>query len=206
MTLPTCMTVFAAMFMTVAASAQSAGDSPYQIRYASNLATTDYVINISNSGAAGAGRYSAGTMATVTGALCANIYAFNADEEIIACCSCPVTPDGLVSFDIKTSLLSNSFSIGTPSSVVIKLLATAPQGGTCAGSAALATGAPPLLGLVSWIRSVPAATSTTCPVSTDASFTPATLSAGEYNRLGSLCSLIMAQGSGTGICNACPGS
>src|SRR5438270_12281235 len=68
-------------------------DAPFQVNYASNLNLGDSVINITNTGAAGAG-LAAGSM---TGALCANVYAFSPDEQLISCCSCPVTANGLVS-------------------------------------------------------------------------------------------------------------
>src|SRR5437868_6448643 len=64
-------------------------DSPYQIRYASNLNIGDSVVNISNTGARGAALQS-GTSASITGALCANVYTFSPDEQLISCCSCPV--------------------------------------------------------------------------------------------------------------------
>src|SRR3954469_13666401 len=75
-------------------------DGPYQVRYASNLNVGDSVINITNSGARGAGLNS-GTTASVTGAICANVYVFSPDEQMISCCSCPVTPNGLVSLSAR---------------------------------------------------------------------------------------------------------
>src|SRR5882762_9631746 len=153
-------------------------DGPYQIRYASNLNIGDSVVNISNSGARGAALQS-GTSATITGALCANVYTFSPDEQLVSCCSCPVTPNGLVSLSVKNDLISNTLTPAVPTSVVIKLLFSAPVGGSCATSSqapgALASGG------VAWGTSLHAFTNTT-PVTyygSETPFTSATLSAGE---------------------------
>src|SRR5258708_35383968 len=94
--------VFVAILLSVAVYAQQ--DGGYQVRYASNLDPTgvaggDSFINILNDGGIGAG-IGSGTAATVTGSICVNVYAFDPTEEIVSCCSCPVTPDGLVSLSV----------------------------------------------------------------------------------------------------------
>src|SRR5438552_17534818 len=109
-------------------------DSPFQVRYASNLNIGDSVVNITNSGARGAGLAS-GTSASTTGAICANVYTFSPDEQLIACCSCPVTPNGLVSLSARNDLISNTLTPAVPTAVVIKLLASIPVSGSCASSA-----------------------------------------------------------------------
>jgi hypothetical protein len=173
-------------------------DTPYQVRYASNLNIGDSVINITNSGARGAG-LAAGTAASVTGALCVNVYAFSPDEQMISCCSCPVTPNGLVSLSARQDLTSNTLTPAVPTSIVVKLLASAPVGGTCASSAA----SPGALssGMVAYGTTVHAGV--TAPAITETAFTPATLSAGELSRLTQLCTFINANGSGYGLCRSC---
>src|SRR5262249_53851097 len=103
--------------------------------YIPNLNLGDSFVNITNTGAAGAG-LSSGTAATIIGALCANVYVFSPDEQMISCCSCPVTPGGLVSLSAQQDLISNTLTPASPNSVVVKLVATVPQGGTCNNSAA----------------------------------------------------------------------
>src|ERR1019366_2353490 len=119
-----------AVMLAVTAYAQPNAtlDTPYQVRYASNLNLGDSVINITNTGARGAGPAS-GTEATITGSICVNVYAFDPTEEIVSCCSCPVTPDGLRSINVKTELIRNPLFPRTPTSIVIKLLATVPVNG-----------------------------------------------------------------------------
>jgi hypothetical protein len=177
-------------------------DGPFQIRYASNLNIGDSVVNISNTGARGASLPS-GTSASITGALCANVYTFSPDEQLISCCSCPVTPNGLVSLSVKSDLTSNTLTPAVPTAVVIKLLFTAPVGGSCATSSQ-APG-PLASGGIGWGTSLHAFTNTT-PVTyygSETPFLPASLSAGELNRLTQGCFFINAMGSGFGICRSC---
>ena len=197
----------AAMLLSVAAFAQNpiTADSPYQIRYASNLSIGDSVVNISNTGATGASLQS-GTSASITGSICANVYVFTPDEEIVSCCSCPVTPNGLVSLSAQKDLIVNPLTRETPTSVVIKLVATRPVGGSCTNSAA-AVGTNPAFaaGMVAWGTTLHANTSAAAGTYavTETAFTPATLSSGEVSRLANACSFILAQGSGFGVCNSC---
>src|SRR5579864_8695804 len=143
--------ISASMLVSVAAFAQNpiTADSPYQVRYASNLTVGDSVVNISNTGANGAG-VGSGTTATVTGSLCANVYVYAPDEEIVSCCSCPVTPNGLVSLSAQRDLISNPLTRSTPTSIVIKLVATAPVGGSCSNSAGAIASATTVPGMVAW--------------------------------------------------------
>jgi hypothetical protein len=178
-------------------------DTPFQVRYASNLnigGGSDSVVNITNSGARGAG-LAAGTSASTTGALCVNVYTFSPDEQLISCCSCPVTPNGLVSLSAKNDLTSNTLTPAVPTSIVIKLLASAPVGGSCANSAA----APGALasGMLAWGTTIHAGPTTGAFSVTETAFLPATLSAGELARITSLCNFIQANGSGFGICRSC---
>jgi hypothetical protein len=196
--------IFAAIFSVAAFAQNTNADGPYKVKYASNLNIGDSVINITNTGANGAGLGS-GSTASVTGAICANVYVYNADEEIVTCCSCPVTPNGLVSLSAKTDLIANPLTPATPTSIVIKLLATVPVGGSCNGSALLA-GTPTLAnGLAAWGTTLHANTSAAAGTYsvTETSFSSATLSAGELARLAYGCGVVANVGSGFGVCNSC---
>jgi hypothetical protein len=196
-------TIFASVVLTMAAFAQPnvTLDTPFQVRYASNLNIGDSVVNITNTGARGAG-LAAGTSASTTGAICVNVYAFSPDEQLISCCSCPVTPNGLVSLSARQDLISNTLTPAVPTSIVIKLLATVPVGGSCAASAA-APGEP-TSGLLAFGTTVHAgAAAGAAAAITETAFLPATLSAGEYTRITQLCTFIQGNGSGFGICRSC---
>jgi hypothetical protein len=175
-------------------------DTPFQVRYASNLNIGDSVVNITNSGARGAA-LPAGTTASVTGAICANIYTFSPDEQLISCCSCPVTPNGLVSLSARQDLISNTLTPAVPTSIVVKILGSVPVGGTCNNSAAAPGATTP--GLVAWGTTLHAAPAAGTFAVTETQFSPATLSAGEFGRITQLCTFIQANGSGFGICRSC---
>jgi hypothetical protein len=194
--------LFAAMVTTVGAYAQT--DTPYQVRYASNLNVGDSYINITNTGANGAG-LGEGTTANVTGAICVNVYAYDPTEETVSCCSCPVTPNGLVSLSVDRDIISNPLTPRTPTSVVIKLVATAPVGGSCTGSALLA-GTPTLAnGMLAWGTTIHLQTiaGVSTYQTTEERFAPSTLSAGEQARLAYSCGFVGNQGSTFGVCASC---
>ena len=219
-------TVIASFALSVVTFAQPpvTVDTQYQVRYIANLNLGDSVINITNSGARGAG-LAAGTSPSTTGAICFNVYAFSPDEQMISCCSCAVTPNGLVHLSARRDLVNNTLTPSVPTSIVVKLVASVPLLGTsCSGSAAN-WGVPvrPALtaltsGMLAWGTTVhTGATPGSDAVVTETQFLPATLSGsapppplggpfdgiGEARRLQDLCTFIQANGSGFGICSSC---
>ena len=194
--------------VTLVDVAPAAGFAPYLIRYLSNLNVGDSFINITNTGAGGAG-LAAGTSASTTGAICANIYAFSPDEQLVSCCSCPVTPNGLVSLSARSDLISNTLTPAVPTSLVVKLLATVPIGGSCVGSSVSGTPLNLAPGLAAWATTLHLMDSGSA-ATTETPFLAGTLSTGgavagigELARLTQLCTFINANGSGFGICRSC---
>ncbi len=198
--------ILAALALSVAAFAQNpiAADSPFQVRYAANLNLGESWINISNTGANGAALMGPG-FGTAAGNICVNVYAFSPDEQEISCCSCLVTPNGLVSLGVVRDLTSNTLTGVIPTSVVVKLVATlAGTGGSgtsCTNSAATATTGTIVSGLVAWMTTVHA--NGTATAVTETAFTPATLSAGELASIAGRCAADIGNGSGFGICRSC---
>jgi hypothetical protein len=184
------------------AQANATLDTPFKVHYAANLNIGDSVVNITNSGAVGAALQS-GTTASITGAICANVYAFSPDEQLVSCCSCPVTPNGLVSLSAKNDLISNTLTPAVPNSIVIKILGTLPVAGSCTNSAAAVTTNTIVPGLVAWGTTLHATPAAGTFGVTESAFTPSTLSAGELSRIGNLCGFILANGSGFGVCRSC---
>jgi len=182
-------------------------DSPFQVRYAANLNIGESYINISNSGANGAPLLGPGFGGAV-GNMCVNVYAFSPDEQLISCCSCLVTPNGLVNLGVNRDLTSRTLTGVIPTSVVVKLYATlAGAGGTgtsCNNSAATVTTATAAPGLLAWGTTIhngaPGAPAYNV---TETAFTPSTLSAGEMASIGGRCAAILGNGSGFGICFSC---
>ena len=188
-------------------------DTPFQVRYAANLNIADALVNITNTGANGASLTGPGF--GPVGNICVNVYAFSPDEQLVSCCSCLITPNGLVSLSVYDSLRSNTLTGVTPNSMVIKLIATgagaAFTGTSCTGSAAAAgtAGFPIVVGMAAWgttahVPGAGAVPGAPAPFAiTETAFTPATLSAGELASLNNRCTNIIGNGSGFGICRGC---
>jgi hypothetical protein len=196
--------IFATTALAAVAFAQNpiTADSPFQVRYASNLTVGDSVINITNTGANGASLFGPGFGGAV-GNICVNVYAFSPDEQLVSCCSCLVTPDGLVSLSVVNDLISNTLTGVRPSSVVVKLISTlagtAGSGTSCTNSAA--TGGTLATGLAAWGTTIHA--SAAGFATTETAFTPSTLSAGELASVTNRCTNIIGNGSTFGICRSC---
>jgi hypothetical protein len=178
--------------MATAAFGQAIPGSPsdaFQVRYAANLNVGDSVINITNAGTTNIG----GALANI----CANVYAFSPDEQLISCCSCTVTPNALVSLSAVNDLISNTLTPARPNSIVVKLIATA-------GTACNASNVPAAnlaAGMAAWGTTLHASPAGT--VTTETAFAEKGLSAAELARVTSFCGFIQANGSGFGICRSC---
>ncbi len=202
---------FAALASCVAAFGQ-ATDTPFQIRYASNLGIPGEgsVINFTNSGAASTDPGLSGGTFAQDGQICANVYAYSPDEQLVSCCSCNITPNALNSLSVKADLATNTLTPIIPSALVVKVLATAGGTACTASSAALAgTGVNVITpGLLAWgttIHLLPVSGGTVAGTYgvTETPFANATLVAAELIRMTQLCSFIRANGSGYGICKSC---
>jgi hypothetical protein len=143
-------------------------DAPYFTTYYSNANTTgapDETVRIINGGAEGANLY-------------ANFYVFDDSEELTECCSCLVTPDGLLSESVNKNLTANPLTSIKPTRGVIKVLAgTIFNDATSIGTLAA--------GLTGWSTHVQKLSSGF--LLTEASMHPMTLSAYEYELLPQLC-------------------
>jgi hypothetical protein len=176
------LVLLAVVACAATANAQVVADSPLQVRYAANLAAGDSFVNITNTGATGAN-------------ICVNVYAFSPDEQLISCCSCVVTPNGLVSLSARNDLIANTLTPAVPGSIVVKLLATA--GGACNAAVPGAL----VAGMAAWGTTIHA--NNGGYATTETAFTPATPGAADVARISALCGFIQSNGSGYGICRSC---
>ncbi len=155
----------------------------------------------------------AGTLAGTDpdGTICANFYAFDPNEEMMACCACKITPNGLVSLDVKTDIYNNMLINNPPSSITVKVLSTAAGSGACNAATGPADGGTNLArGLKIWgttLHSIQPQGSPLPPAllgMTETEFAKAELSRGELGKLTQYCRFIQILGSQvTGICKAC---
>ena len=190
------MTAFA-QSLPLAAPVVPEADGVYQLRYLANLASGDSYINLTN----------AGTLNGFdpAGRICVNVYTFDPAEELISCCACPVTPNGLNSLSARNDLISNTLTPGVPTSITVKLLSSLPlPGNTC--NAASPNAANLVRGMRAWATSLHLNTSGSPAVGfqlTETEFSKPELSATELAKLTGFCGFIQANGSGFGICKSC---
>jgi hypothetical protein len=187
------------------AGAQAIAQIDFQIRYTANLADGDSFINITNTGSNGAPLLGPG-FGGAAGNICVNVYAFSPDEQLISCCSCLITPNGLVSLSANGDLLSKTLTGVIPTSMVVKLLATGAgadfTGSSCTNSAAMAntTAFPLVVGMQGWGTTLHKGP----PVGvTETPFRLGLLSAGELASIRGRCASILGNGSGFGVCRSC---
>ena len=169
----------------------------YQVRYAANLDKGDSIINITNTGSM--------QFTHPADNLCVNIYTFDTSEEMLSCCACLVTPNGLASLSVRTDLLGNTLSLNGTTAVVIKMVATdaLTNGiGFCGAGNVDPDGAILAPGMRAWGTTLHALSNGTYGV-TESEFVNGGLSMEELEHLSSFCKFIESNGSGFGICKSC---
>jgi hypothetical protein len=63
---------------------------------------------------------------------CANIYVFDANQEMVACCSFRITPNGLLTLSVANNLTNNPVTSLVPVAGDIKIVGmVAPTTGAC---------------------------------------------------------------------------
>jgi len=191
----------------------------FQVRHFVNTFSAESYVDITNTGASATAVLTNQNPAqnNIDGSICVNMYAFAADEQEIACCSCLVTPNGLYSASVQHALINNGLTPAVPFEAVIKLISTVPNVGsggveTCnpasisqANSLGITPGAL-ANGLLAWgttPHGFPTATGPSFQL-TETPFLPATLSTAELQRDVQECQFIQILGSGQfGICKGC---
>ncbi len=113
-----------------------ADDPPAQTflvdRYSNNAGPgtpMDQILRLINVGVDGT------PLTTPVGDVCANIYVFDANQEMVSCCSCRVTPNELVTASVANQLTGNPLTSVSPIAGVIKIVPTVAGSGVCSPTA-----------------------------------------------------------------------
>ena len=187
--------ILGALVLSACAFAQVGPPDSYQVAYAGNFAAGDSVVNMTNAGSIDG--------ADPLGDICANIYTLAQDQQVVSCCTCPLTPNHLRTLSVKNDLISNTLTPGVPTGVTIALIASGnPTGVATACNAATVNPANLKSGLRAWATTLHAAPGGGFAV-TENAFLPALLSTGEFAKLTSYCNFIQLNGSTFGICGSC---
>ena len=161
------------------------------VSYAANLNAGDSFVDLSNSGAANGAN------------LCINLYTFDPAEELVSCCSCTVTPNGLQSLSVLKSLVGNTLTPAMPTSVTIKAVASVNT--SCNASTVTQAQVSAASGLLAWSTTLHMNTSlaSTNYALTESPFRRVILSEADFTHITSTCGFIQSNGSGFGICKGC---
>ena len=164
----------------------------YQLNYFSNANTTgapDAALRLVNTGFL--------SDASPVGDLCASVYVFDSTEQLNECCSCRVTPNGLLTLSVNKNLTGNTLTGGHPTRGVVKLLSSQPVGGVC--DPKVQSAFPGIQGWISHVQSnSPGAKSFAI---TEEELLHSLLGAGEAADLAEDCTALIELGSGSGVCS-----
>ncbi len=164
----------------------------------------DQIIRIINVG-------TLGTPLTVpSGDICANVYVFDANQELLACCAAELTPNELASAEVHRQLTNNTVTQVVPPSGVIKVVLAQVPGGGCTPTT---IGATPDAGLgvvfgthlQREYLTLPGGSGSNALFVTETQKIPSTLSSQEQGFLQLGCSFALYIGSGQGTCRITTG-
>jgi hypothetical protein len=161
----------------------------YQVNYYSGGVGTLRVINTGQVG-------SPIDTGTNHGKVCADIYVFDSNQEMLACCSCPITANGLLTVS-PAALLGNPLTgvqlLANPAATgVIKIVSDNQPGYGCDARSIIN---PVESGLRAWETHFQGTN-----VLTETAFAKAPLTNTEQAFLGQACSFVLYLGSGKGTC------
>ena len=194
--------------IALAAIPSFAQTGPYLVDYFSNnpgpyltgtiapesLVAADQQIRLVNFGAAGT------PLTSPDGDVCANIYVFDANQEMISCCSCRITPNGLLTLSIGNNLTGNPVTSVVPVNGDVKIVSTAAIG---------LTGCTPLTyngGILDSVAGFGTHLQTSggaipCTYISETNIPSAALGAAEQGFLPQACQFARYLGSGKGVCD-----
>jgi hypothetical protein len=183
------VSVAAALLLTLGSTTARAQDNLFALSHFSNAHTTgapDGVLRLVNDGAL--------SDSSPDGDLCAAVYVFDSAEELNECCACRITPNGVLSLSVNTSLTSNTLTNKPPTRGVVKVVSLTPYKGVCTP-----TSVTPQVGIRGWLTHPQKGTSTWSI--TEAELTDSTFGDFESVDLPEDCAVLIELGSGAGVCS-----
>ncbi len=192
----------AALGMLATTCAAQVVNDAYQLSYFNTglVVNVDTSIRIINTGQVG----SPIDAASAHGRVCADIYVFDTNQEMLECCSCPITANGLLTLSVQQNLVQSTLTNVRLISGVVKIVSDR-------GCDPTAITAPVPGGLRAFspheqeiITPIPGDGQLfTFQGITETEFQSAPLQSQEAAFLGNACSFVLYLGSGRGKC-ACP--
>lgn len=184
---------FVVLMLAANAMAQNVGDkSVYFVTYYSTnyyYDAPDATLRIINDGQTSTSQ----TEGVPNGNLYASIYVFDDDQELVECCSCYVSADGLLQESAENELLNNSLTGKFYATGVIKVLSSK------IGDPTNNSLAPGLHGTMTHIQNLSGSYAVT-----EAPLADSNLVSAEQSALQQSCSFAITLGSGQGTCSCTP--
>jgi hypothetical protein len=157
----------------------------------------DYFANANTAGAPDA-TLRLTNVGTSGGNICADIFVYDSSQELSECCSCLITPNGLLTLSVNKALTANPLTGVTLNTGTISVVSAR----TTAGACPLPTTAiAPTPGVRSWATHIQNSNFTI----TEGASQDSTLSNGELAVLQNDCYAVNLIGSGKGQCSCSPG-
>jgi hypothetical protein len=179
--------------VVLVSSVSAFAQGPYLVDYYANNSgpvpgAADQVLRLVNTGQYGT------PMTSPTGDICSNIYVFDNNQEMIACCYCRTTPNELAAAWVGTQLTNNPVTSVVPAAGVIKVVNSLPAPGC--DPTAIGETAGSIVAFATHLQSTGGATFVT-----ETNVPDAALSADEFSFLQTACSFAQYLGSGKGTCS-----
>jgi hypothetical protein len=170
-------------FCAVYATASEPADT-LKVDYFANANTAgapDATLRLTNDGTSGSN-------------ICADIFVYDSAQELSECCSCLITPNGLLTLSVNKALTANPLTGVSLNTGTISIVSARPTAGACPLPT---TAIAPVAGVRGWATHIQNSNFTI----TETSSQDATLSTTEQTELQNGCHAIHLVGSGTGICS-----
>jgi hypothetical protein len=195
------------MFSAVAISLLLAGNAMAQNVGDNSVFFVTYYSNANTAGAPGAvmrlindgDRASSPTPGPLNGYLYPSIYVFDDSQELLECCGCYTSADGILSESVNVDLTSNPLTGRRPVAGVIKVISNSTGNVTSNTLKA---------GIHGWMTHIQVSAPVGEDVSnysvTESPLADSNLSSAEKTALEQSCSFLMTLGSGQGVCTCTP--
>ena len=107
-------------------TAHEGDNDAYYLGYygGANMGLPAAEVTIVNPGSSGGYSYFDPTAPGPYGDLCANIYVFTSDQQMVECCSCFVSPNGLRTLNVDVDLTANPLTNTPPHTGLIKIVSS----------------------------------------------------------------------------------
>jgi hypothetical protein len=179
----------AALILAMGSTTAVAQDNIFALSYFSNahVATApDAALRLVNDGTV--------SDSSPAGDLCASIYVFDSAEQLNECCSCRITPNGILSLSVNTNLTSNTLTGKIPTRGIVKVVSSKLSGGSCDAKVVA-----PQTGIRGWLAHVQRGAG--AYVLTEEELLDSTYGSSESADLAEDCTVLTELGSGAGICS-----